>query len=964
MDFEKYQSRVDKGRKDTKRSDKDNAALAKAETELYHATEEYSAADDHLRSRLPPVVTAAFSLLPHLLAAQIMTQNSLLAQCYTVLHEYCGEARFPSPPPAMSDIISTWDQTFRPIQKDVETGFAFLSNGKAVRQPMKQPDTNQGHSLSGLNIRNGYAQRRSSSQSSHLKPSAPLAIGAPPASPTPSSPDSNTTYTRPRISSIPSQTSLSLATPNYTSSDGPSPSPGDHSSSYAPAGPRADYFSRDRQPFTSSLASIAAGKKKPPPPPPKRLPSVQREPCVVALYDFAGQGQGDLDFREGDRIRVVKKTDSTDDWWEGELKGVQVFDLPHELLVTLQLKQPSLSEAHAPEVPITPPKDATNIAQDLNDPKAPSTGCVLCNAKFPDVQEQRRHVRSDWHNYNLKQKLRGHKIVIEAEFDKLVEDLDESLSGSDSSDSEEDDDRKESTLATLLKKQARIGHPEPEPLDDFSSRKRKRGSGKPPLVWFSTSLLPLNTSLGVYRALFATTEQEPEQDTVKILLSKQIKPVPSKPPTDASNGVPLPSVMTSPQIFLCMVGGGHFAGMIVSLAPKYGRKSTGAEERQATVIAHKTFHRYTTRRKQGGAQSSNDSAKGAAHSAGASIRRYNEAALESEIRALLKEWKDFIDKSQLIFVRATGSSNRRTLFGPYDGQVLRQNDPRNRGFPFSTRRATQAELMRSFIELTRVKVEEVDEAALAAAAAAAASENPFTTSKNSSTLSKPTPPKPSKEEEEAILHTTQIQALVRRSKVPALLSYLSSNSLTPDFLFHPPITHANHHAPTPLHLAASTNSPAVVLALLTKAGANPTTLNGLSKPAFDLAGDRATRDAFRVARSELGEDRWDWNTAHIPPPLTKEEAGERDAKEKQETEKAEGERRKVEEERLKKEAAVKGAVESAGGKRGGGKALGAVEKTGAEKREEEGRGLAPEMRVRLERERRARAAEARMRGGG
>lgn len=39
MDFEKYQSRVDKGRKNMKRSDKDNAALAKAETELHYASE-------------------------------------------------------------------------------------------------------------------------------------------------------------------------------------------------------------------------------------------------------------------------------------------------------------------------------------------------------------------------------------------------------------------------------------------------------------------------------------------------------------------------------------------------------------------------------------------------------------------------------------------------------------------------------------------------------------------------------------------------------------------------------------------------------------------------------------------------------------------------------------------------------------------------------------------------------------
>lgn len=249
-----------------------------------------------------------------------MTQNSLLAQCYTVLHEYCGEARFPSPPPAMSEIISIWDQDFRPVQKEAETGFAFLSNGKAVRQPMKLADANRGTSISGLNIRNGYAERRSSSRSSHLQQPGPLAIGSPPAPP---SPEQNTENTRPRISSFSSQSSLSMATPNYTPSDGPSSSPGDFSSSYAPAGPRADYFSRDRQPSSSSLACIAAAKKKPPPPPPKKVPSTPRELWVIALYDFAGQGQGDLAFGEGDRIRVVKKTDSTDDWWEGELKGIQ-----------------------------------------------------------------------------------------------------------------------------------------------------------------------------------------------------------------------------------------------------------------------------------------------------------------------------------------------------------------------------------------------------------------------------------------------------------------------------------------------------------------------------------------------------------------------------------------------------------------------------------------------------------------
>lgn len=601
--------------------------------------------------------------------------------------------------------------------------------------------------------------------------------------------------------------------------------------------------------------------------------------------------------------------------------------------------------------------------------KTGATSCLLCSASFDSVPEQRQHVKSDWHGYNLKQKLGGRIPVTEHEFEKLVEDLNESISGSESSESDSNDDHKGSTLVTLLKKQARITLAGSRVDDDSGNvPKRKSGSGKPPLIWLSSPILPSNTFLGVYRALFTDSELDGEPDIPAIIRQKQNPPVPLKSPlsTNPSTGTQLiPSTASGPQFFLCMIGGGHFAGMIVSLAPKMHKKAGGVEERQAVVIAHKTFHRYTTRRKQGGSQSSNDSAKGAAHSAGASIRRYNEAALETDIRGLLAEWRSLIEKSELVYVRATGSSNRRILFGPYDDQVLRMNDARNRSFPFSTRRATQAELMRAFVELTRLKVSYVDEAALAAAAAAARKverHTPSTIAQN--TAGKPLPPKVSKEEEEALLHTSQLQALIRRSKVPATLAYLSTNNLSPDFAFFPPTTKGNHHAPSPLHLAASINSHAVVLGLLTKAGANPTFLNGEGNPPFDLAGDRSTRDAFRIARYELGEERWDWdNSAHCPPPLSKAEAEKRAEHERIEAEREEAERRKVEADRLERESSS--SVADGEFKKGKGKEkkkgslVGVVEKTGAEKRELESRGLSPEVKAKLERERRARAAEER-----
>ena len=633
------------------------------------------------------------------------------------------------------------------------------------------------------------------------------------------------------------------------------------------------------------------------------------------------------------------------------LKKTPVFDLPNELLVTLHQKDPTLLQDSIESSREHDGLGSKSEKEAADGEAKVSTSCQLCGASFANVQEQRLHVKSDWHNYNVKQKIRGGQSATENEFEKLIEELEESISGSGSEESESEADgegAKESTLSALLKKQAKLSHPEAEEKGDFMPKRKKRGSGKPPLVWFTTPLLPENTSLGIYRALFTNAEQE-ESNIVEVIRTKQINPVPARPlPNDGSNGVPLPPIVTSPSIFMCMIGGGHFAGMIVSLAPKLAKQSTGTEQRQAIVIAHKTFHRYTTRRKQGGAQSANDAAKGAAHSAGSSLRRYNEVALEQEIRTLLAEWRNLIGNVRLIFVRATGSSNRRVLFGPYEGQVLRHSDPRNRTFPFSTRRATQAELMRAFVELTRVKVSQVDQAALAAAAAEA--ENAQST--------QTTPPQGkqrNKEEEEAILNTSQLQSLIRRSKAPAIVAYLSSHSLSPNYLFHPPSAQANHHAPMPLHLASSVNTSAVVLALLTKAGADPTLVNGEGKPAFDLAGHRATRDAFRVARSELGENKWDWSAAHVPPPLSKVEAEKRGAREKAEEERAEAERRKAEEERLRKE---KPAVDQTTKK--GGKTLGAVPKTAEERREEDARGMTTEMRMRIERERRARAAEERM----
>lgn len=72
-----------------------------------------------------------------------------------------------------------------------------------------------------------------------------------------------------------------------------------------------------------AATGAAAGKRPAPPPPmkpkPGAAPAVQ---YVVALYDYTAQADGDLSFTAGDRIEVVEKTASAEDWWTGKLNGM------------------------------------------------------------------------------------------------------------------------------------------------------------------------------------------------------------------------------------------------------------------------------------------------------------------------------------------------------------------------------------------------------------------------------------------------------------------------------------------------------------------------------------------------------------------------------------------------------------------------------------------------------------------
>lgn len=652
-----------------------------------------------------------------------------------------------------------------------------------------------------------------------------------------------------------------------------------------------------------------------------------------------------------------------------------VYDLPPEILETLRpyrgVSQGPDQEPERRQSSRQAPQSGDDSSNSSGDHILGVATCGLCGVNFQHVDEQRAHVKSDFHAYNLKQQMRGKNTATETEFEQLIDDINDSLSGSDSSSSSEDE-AGDSLLSRFDEATSLSSSTGFNP-----SKKRKRGVGGSPLIWFKTPLIPAKYSLGAYRATM-NDEEQLSDNPVAVLRSKQL-PLHQqvRPATLAAQPESIP-----PHVFLCMLGGDHFAAMVISLAPKMGRKAqSSVDERQAEVLAHKTFHRYVTRRKQGGAQSSNDNAKGAAHSAGAALRRYNEDALKNDVRALLKSWKPLIDSSDLLFVRTSRTGGRQTLFG--EDSVMSSKDARLRSFPFSTRRPTQAELIRAFVELTRLKVRDDDQVSAKLDGSKSGRPKDPAASKPQQSMKEPAPKLVlSPAEQIAHDHTRELLNFVRRSKVPALLAYLNKHSISPDFPFHPSAFPSVYHTPTPLHLASSSNIAPIISALLTRAGADPTILNGEGKPAYSLAGDRTTRDAFRIARFELGEDRWGWDAAGVPAGISKADAAkaikaiheEEEAVKRKERE-AEVEKVRLEEE--SREQAKKDLKEAKKNvrmvrKHGVGSSLlgggGPSQDTGigvnlfdaAKRRDEETEGLRPEAKMRLERERRARAAEERM----
>ncbi|WFD25684.1 hypothetical protein MNAN1_000648 [Malassezia nana] len=748
------------------------------------------------------------------------------------------------------------------------------------------------------------------------------------------------------------------------------------------------------------------------------------------------------------------------------------FDLPPSLVSSLVVRA-------ADEALTTPASEPTSQTNDR--PAGPPTGtlgvpaCSLCPGctSFRSVAEQRSHVRSLWHRFNLvvrQHAASGAQGTLEPVTLEQLEQMCASLERPD------DDEEIVDELSALLQQlHVRPGSDEDEDRNVKSVQEALRS----PLVWYETPadapMVLEQTQLGLYRdMLWAAagsaadgarvpslqvlsaprlevrpgthgwpgkrvqgTHQVSRAMQMQVLdgaglvpwLTPTHEPSSSDDDSSSSSSATLTSedddepLMTAPALLpplrlwtFIMMGGGYFAAATLALnihspplserAQARGRKPT----RSVLMLAHKTFQRYTTRRKQGGAQSAQDASGRHAKSAGANLRRYGEAQLKTDIHTLLdsRAWRELIQRSEHVWVRTSMRAAHGVLW-QWTGHAVSPLDEKQATgalshIPIATQRPTLAEIVRVFWELTRVKVAHLSSAELAAQDEAQRAAMARALRQNSMQhVTQPPPPPPPKaaqakkdeREKRQRARWERLVAMVRKGRLSALTQWLARHEamLGQDTGEVPaayertvPIdqpfpawwraAEARGNAPVPmnlLQLASAADQAEMVHYLLVERRADPTLPlardDGAHRTAYDLCNTKSTRAVFRRLMAEQPDwYRWDEmgpGGARVPSALTAE-------MEEAQASKARS-RRAVLREKLKErdakaeaEAAARAASEQAAAaaapppvatpppaSRG-------PQRLGGAPRAMPDASLSEEMQRRIEREKRARAAEARM----
>ncbi|ESQ36824.1 hypothetical protein EUTSA_v10007219mg [Eutrema salsugineum] len=492
-----------------------------------------------------------------------------------------------------------------------------------------------------------------------------------------------------------------------------------------------------------------------------------------------------------------------------------IFDLTAEFFDSCRLLNPSVRLGPV----VSPALDPDN--RDEAEERSSNDGVILdrwtcntCKIEFVSLHDQRSHFKSDIHRLNIKLSLAGKAILKEEDVDELtsesVQDYDvSSISGSE--------DEAEAA----------------RPLFQVDAQK---GIDKKKLF----IRLQSGEIVSIWRSLIMDEAERFSYGNDRGFSADDCGGLGENEVTERLRNLVRENTVDSQMRVVLLASGGHFAGSV------FNGKS---------VVAHKTFHRYVVRAKAGKKQSTKDGSGRSIHSAGASLRRYNELALKKDIQELLASWKPYFDGASCVFVHAP-SSSRQLLFNGGKPYFSSQNCA-VRNVPFTIRRPTFKESQRIYNQLNQVVY---------------LTEEIFVN-----------PPEEAKATTVVQTHSEGSGEILRQEEPDET----SSASI---ILGEPSLIEADAGvgvtgSSTPLHEAAKSGDCERVLELLEE-GMDPCARDERGRTPYMVANEKEARNTFRrFMASNL--EKWNWHDAKVPSPLTKEmeesqaaKQAEKDAKKK------------------------------------------------------------------------------------
>lgn len=347
--------------------------------------------------------------------------------------------------------------------------------------------------------------------------------------------------------------------------------------------------------------------------------------------------------------------------------------------------------------------------------------------------------------------------------------------------------------------------------------------------------------------------------------------------------------------------------------------------------AHRTSTRYTVRKGQGGSQSSNDQSKGKAKSVGAQLRREGERQLREDVRSTWREWRvaGIIERAAGVYVSCPKGMRREYLFGGGGGgdgdggddALVAKDDERLRSIPLDVGRPTMEAAAVALECLLSCCTRDMTEEELRTFAGGSAPGDDNDAETERTVKEEPPAEKEQKVEGEVTTAPeepplTSLHEAVLDGDLPRLLELLTilEDAEARDGPASPVEydvdTTGGPNGETALHAASSSDHPdaaALIGALLLRGRCDPCVPDSRGRPAYYLAASDRNREAFRLARGTLGEDRWPWDDgARVGPALTESDVKAKKARaaEKKRKQRARQKERRAAERRAAEEAAA------------------------------------------------------------